>query len=99
MAKSSPDQPDNGNPTAAEIFRVFRNTTMASIEGLRLLLGECADLRGELVTVHNLHSDGDRHGEFSARQQTRISELQEAAKEMEAVLATLPRDGRDKEDE
>jgi hypothetical protein len=45
MPQPSQDQPDDGNPTAAEIFRVFRNTTMASLQGLRLLLGECADLR------------------------------------------------------
>ena len=86
----SPQEPHNGDPTAAEIFRVFRNTTMASIEGLRLLLGECADLRGDLVTVHNLHSDGDSDGIFSARQQNRILELQDAAKEMEVLLASLP---------
>jgi hypothetical protein len=90
MPESSPDQPYGDNPTAAEIFRVFRNTTMASIEGLRLLLSECADLRGELITVHSLHGDGDGHGLFSARQQNRILELQEAAKDMEALVASLP---------
>lgn len=90
MPKSSQDQPHDGNPTAAEIFCVFRNTTMASIEGLRLLLEECADLRGELVTVHNLHGDGDGDGVFSARQQNRILELQEAAKDMETLLASVP---------
>ena len=92
MPKSSPDQPHDGNPTAAEIFRVFRNTTMASIEGLRLLLRECADLRSELVVVHSLHSDGDGDGVFSGRQQNRILELREAAKDMEAVLVSLPHD-------
>lgn len=97
MPQSTPDPPHNGSPTAAEVFRVFRNTAMASIEGLRLLLEECADLRGELVTVHSLHSDGDGDGVFSARQQNRISELQEAAKEMEAVLASLPREAGDGE--
>lgn len=94
MPKSSPDQPRDSDPTAAEIFRVFQNTTMASIEGLRLLLVECAELRGELITVHGLHSDGDGDGVFSARQQNRILELQEAAKDMEAVLASLPREPR-----
>ena len=97
MSKSSPDQPRDSNPTPAEIFRVFQNTTMASIEGLRLLLVECADLRGELITVHGLHSDGD--GEFSVRQHNRILELQEAAKDMEAVLASLPREPRRRSDE
>lgn len=86
----APNQPHDGNPTAAEIFRVFRNTTIASIEGLTLLLGECADLRGELVTMHGLHGDGDGDGIFSARQRNRIFELQEAAKDMEALLASLP---------
>lgn len=90
MPDLSSDQPDNGNPTAAEIFRVFRNTTMASIQGLRLLLDECADLRSELVTIHSLNSDGDGHGVFSARQQDRILELREAAKDMQAMLASLP---------
>ena len=90
MSQSPSEQPHNGKPTAAEIFRVFRDTTMASIEGLRLLLGECADLRGELVTIHNLRSDGDGDGVFSARQQNRILELQEAAKEMHALLVSLP---------
>ena len=91
MPQSPPDPLHDGSPTAAEIFRVFRNTTMASIEGLRLLLEECADLRGELVTVHSLHSDGDGDGVFSTRQRDRIVELQEAAKEMEALLTSLPR--------
>ena len=79
MPQPSPDQPDDGNPTAAEIFRVFRNTTMASIQGLRLLLGECADLRADLVNLHRLHSGGDGDGVFSARQLNRILELQDAA--------------------
>ncbi len=90
MPESPREQPNVGNPTAAEIFRVFRNTTMASIEGLRLLLGECADLRADLVTVHSLHSDGDGDGVFSARQQDRILELREAAKDMQALLVSLP---------
>lgn len=90
MPESPKDQPNVGNPTAAEIFRVFRNTTMASIEGLRLLLGECADLRADLVTVHSLHCDGNGDGVFSARQQDRILELREAAKDMQAVLVSLP---------
>ena len=98
MPQSSPEQPGNGHPTAAEIFRVFRETTMASIEGLRLLLVECADLRADLVTVHTLHSNGDGDGIFSARQQDRILELQEAAKAMEALLGSLPRGGRGEAD-
>lgn len=93
MPDLPPDRPDNGNPTPAEIFQVFRTTTLASIQGLRLLLDECADLRSDLVTVHSLNSDGDGDGLFSARQQNRILELQEAAKGMDALLATLPRDG------
>lgn len=93
MPKSPPNEPRNGSPTPAEIFRVFRNTTMASIEGLRLLLEECASLRAELIAVHRLHSngDGDGHGVFSDRQQNRILQLQEAAKEMQALVASLPR--------
>lgn len=90
MPESPREQPNVGNPTAAEIFRVFRNTTMASIEGLRLLLGECADLRADLVTVHSLHCDGNGDGVFSARQQDRILELREAAKDMQALLVSLP---------
>lgn len=92
MPKSSNDQPHNGNPTPAEIFRVFRETTVASIEGLTLLLKECADLRGELVTVHSLHIDGEGDGMFSSRQQNRILELQEAARQMQALLGSLPLD-------
>lgn len=82
--------PHNGNPTAAEIFSLFRNTTIASIEALRLLLVECADLRADLVTLHGLHSDGKDDGVFSGRQQNRILDLQDAAIEMAAVLASLP---------
>ena len=82
------DQPHNGNPTPAEIFRLFRNTTLASIEGLRLLLVECADLRADLITVHGLQSEGD--GLFLGRQQGRIQELQNAAMEMASLLASLP---------
>jgi hypothetical protein len=52
MSKSSHDQPHNGKATPAEILRVFRETTIATISGLQLLLDECADLRGELVTAH-----------------------------------------------
>ena len=94
MSKSF-DQPSDGNPSAAEIFRVFRTTTMASLEGLRLLLEECADLRAELVTIYGLHGDGDDHGVFAARQQDRILELQEAAKDMEELLAILPAGGNE----
>ena len=90
MPNSSQDQPHDGNPNAAEIFRVFRETTIASIEGLRLLLGECADLRGELVAVHKLRSGGDGDGVFSVRQQNRVLELREAAKEMQALIESLP---------
>lgn len=90
MPQSRQEQPHDGNPTAAAIFRVFRNTTVASIEGLTLLLEECAGLRADLDTVHSLHTDGEGDGVFSARQQNRILDLQEAAKEMEALLASLP---------
>ena len=93
MAHSSQDQPHEGNPAAVEILRVFRNTTVAGIEGLTLLLGECADLRADLVTVHSLHSDGD--GMFSARQQDRIIVLQKAAMAMQTLLCALPREVRD----
>ena len=95
MPHSSQDRPHDGNPTAAEIFRVFHNTTVASIEALTLLLGECADLRGELVTVHSLHSDGEGDGVFSARQQSRILELQKASMAMETLLDALPREAGD----
>lgn len=95
MPRSSQGQPHDGNPTAAEIFRVFRNTTVASIEGLRLLLGECADLRADLVTVHSLHGDGAGDGVFSARQQDRIVELKQAAVAMEALVDSLPREAGD----
>ena len=95
MPQSSQEQPHDGNPTAAEIFHLFRNTTVASIEGLTLLLEECAGLRADLDAVHSLHTDGEGDGAFSARQQNRIFDLQEAAKEMEALLASLPGDGGD----
>ena len=91
-------QPPDGDPTAAEIFRVFRTTMMASLQGLRLLLDECANLRAELVNLQSLHSDGDDHGVFSARQQDRILELQEASKDMEALLASLPHEANDGQD-
>lgn len=64
---------------------------MASIEGLKLLLEECAELRAELVTIHSLHGDGDGDGVFSARQQNRILELQEAPTQMGEMLASLPK--------
>jgi hypothetical protein len=83
-------QPPDGDPSAAEIFRLFRSTTTASLEGLRLVLEECADLRAELVMIHGLYSDGGDHGVFSARQKDRILELQAAATAMEALAATLP---------
>ena len=92
------DHPSDGDPSPAEIFRVFRNTTMASIEGLRLLLEECADLRAELVTIHSLHNGGDEQASFSARQQDRILELQKAAENMETLLASLPQLESDSED-
>ena len=95
MPESSKDRPHNGDPTAAEIFQVFRNATMASISGLRLLLEECADLRADLVTVHSLHADGDGDGVFSDRQQDRILKLQEAATDMQALLLSLPHEAGD----
>lgn len=82
------DLPDNGRPSAAEIFRVFRETTVASISGLKLLLDECADVRAELLMMVDGNHDGD--GLFSTRQRNRILELKEAAQEMEALLASLP---------
>ena len=99
MSKSSHDQPHIGNPTTAEIFRMFRETTVASISGLKLLLEECADLRAELVTAHTRTNDGngEAHGIFSARQQSRIVELKDAAQAMEALAIALPggaNDGR-----
>jgi len=90
MSKSSHDQPYNGNPTPAEIFRIFRETTAATITGLKLLLDECADLRADLVAVHHLHNDGDGDGVFSSRQQSRILELKDAAQAMGALLIALP---------
>jgi len=89
MSNSS-DLSNDSNPTAAEIFRVFRQTITASIAGMGLLLEECASLRAELVAVHNLHNGGDGDGVFSARQQKRILELQVAAKDMQAVIASFP---------
>lgn len=99
MSKSSGDHPHNGNPTPAEVFRVFRETTAASITGLKLLLDECADLRAELITVHTLSNDGDGDGVFSARQQSRIVELKEAAQAMEALVTALPPFVSDGEDD
>ena len=90
MPKPSRDQPHDGQPTAAEIFRVFRETTAASISGLRLLLDECADLRADLIMIHGRTENGDGDGAFSARQQNRMVELQEAAQAMEALLINLP---------
>ena len=84
------DPHHNDNPTTAEMFRVFRETTMASISGMKLLLDECADLRGDLITIHSLHDDGDGDGVFSARQQSRILELRETAKAMGALFTSLP---------
>lgn len=97
MPQFEPDRPD-GDPTAAEIFRVFRNTTMASIGGLRLLLEECANLRAELITIHGMRSDGHGDGAFSARQQSRILELQNAAKDLEALIVSLPREASEARD-
>ena len=93
MSPSSRYPPNDGTPTTAEIFRMFRETTIASISGLKLLLDECADLRAELVTVHTRTNDGagEAHGIFSARQQSRIVELKDAAQAMEALVIALPR--------
>lgn len=71
---------------------------MASIEGMRLLLEECANLRAELITIHGMHSGGDGDGAFPARQQSRILELQGAARDMEALVASLPRESSDGQD-
>lgn len=100
MSQSSHDQPHNGKPTPAEIFRVFRKTTTASISGLKLLLEECADLRGDLITIHGRTEieNGDGDGLFSARQQSRIAELKNAAQAMEALLIALPREANTVED-
>lgn len=93
MSNFSHDQPHIGNPTTAEVFRMFRETTIASISGLKLLLDECADLRAELVNAHTRTNDGngESHGIFSARQQSRIVELRDAAQAMEALVIALPR--------
>ena len=93
MQRHLPDRLQNGSPTAVEIFRVFRNTTTASIEGLKLLLAECADLRAELVTIRGEQDENAR--EFSARQQNRILELIAAARELDLVLFSLPIDGEE----
>jgi hypothetical protein len=90
MSKSSPEQPHDGSPSAAEIFRLFRDTTLASVAGLKLLLDECAGLRADLVMIYDGSGNDDGDGVFSARQQQRIVELKEAAQEMEAVLTSLP---------
>ena len=55
-------------------------------------MGECADLRAELVTVHSLHSNGEDDGMVSARQQDRILELQKAALAIETLLDALARE-------
>src|SRR5262245_1452580 len=79
MPKSSADQPHDGNPTSAEIFRIFRETTEASISGLKLLLEECADVRADLITIHGrTETENGGDGVFSARQQNRIVELRQA---------------------
>jgi len=80
--------PDNNGPTVAEIFHAFRDTSIATITGLKLLLEECADLRAELVTIVEANHDGS--GLFSARQQDHILELKRAAQDMDAVLDSLP---------
>ncbi len=83
------------NPTAAEIFRVFRNTTMASIEGLRLLLGECADLRGELVTLHSLHSDSAVMGYFRPANKIAYWNYRKRRNTCRLLLASLPNQAED----
>jgi hypothetical protein len=97
MSKSSHDEPHNGKPTPAEILRVFCETMIATISGLKLLLDECADLRAELVTAHTRTNDGncETYAVFSARQQSRIVELRDAAQSMEALVIALPRGGND----
>lgn len=90
MLEPHKDKPHNNDPTAAEIYRLFRNTTMASISAMRLLLVECADLRADLITVHDLNGDGEGNAAFSRRQQDRILELENAAIEMVSLLASLP---------
>lgn len=92
MPKSSSYQPHDGNPTAAQMFRAFRETTTASIAGLKLLLEECADLRADLITIHVRTENGDGDGVFSSRQQNRIGTLKQAAQDMEAFLIDLPRE-------
>ena len=42
--------------------------------------------------MDSAHTDGGGDGVFSARQQNRIWELQDAAKDMEAMLASLPQE-------
>lgn len=94
MPESSHDQPNDGNPTTAEIFRVFRETTEASISGLKLLLDECADLRADLITIHSrTETENGGDGVFSARQQNRIVELKQASRGMEDLLIALPEEG------
>lgn len=90
MREPDQDKRRNSNPTAAEVYRLFRNTTMASMSAVRLLLMECADLRADLITVHGLNGDGEGNAVFSRRQQDRILELQNAAIEMVSLLASLP---------
>lgn len=67
---------------------MFRTTTIATVAGLKLLLEECADVRSELAMMVDGNHDG--HGQFSARQRSRITELREAAQAMETLLASLP---------
>ena len=97
MSISSHDQPNDGLPTAAETFRMFRETTITSISALKLLLDECADLRAELVTAHTRTNDGngEAHSISSARQQSRIAELKDVAQAIEALVIALPRGAND----
>jgi len=79
------------HPIATAIFRLFGDTTIATITGLKLLLEESADLRAELVTIVEANHDGS--GLFSARQRNHILEPKRASQDMEALLASLTPDG------
>lgn len=82
-------QPPNYDPSKADMFRMFRDMTVACISGLHLLLKECADLRAELITMDTHHTDGSG-AEFAARQERHMSQLEAAATDMEGLLARLP---------
>jgi hypothetical protein len=97
ISKTLPVQPDDGNPTPAEIFRVFRETIMATIGALKLLLQESANVRAELVLLAGANQDINEL--FFVRQRGRIGELEQAAQEMQTLFASLSPDASTHDDD